>query len=38
MFRFIDGKIRGVRTLSVLPGPQADDNGAILRAPAPARS
>ncbi len=31
MFRFIDGKIRGVRTLSVLPGPQADDNGAIVR-------
>jgi hypothetical protein len=37
-FRFIDGKIRGVRTLSVLPGPQADDNGAIVRPPAPARS
>lgn len=37
-FRFIDGKIRGVRTLSVLPGPQADDNGNIVRAPAPARS
>lgn len=36
MFRFIDGKIRGVRTLSVLPGPQADDNGAIVRPPAPA--
>jgi hypothetical protein len=33
MFRFIDGKIRGVRTLSVLPGPQADDNGAIVRRP-----
>jgi hypothetical protein len=35
MFRFIDGKIRGVRTLSVLPGPQADDNGAIVRAAPP---
>ena len=33
---YIDGKIRGVRTLSVLPGPQADDNGAIVRPPAPA--
>jgi len=33
-FRFIDGKIRGVHTLSVLPGPQADDNGGIVRAPA----
>lgn len=32
-FRFIDGKIRGVHTLSVLPGPQADDNGDIVRAP-----
>jgi hypothetical protein len=32
-FRFIDGKIRGVHTLSVLPGPQADDNGGIVRAP-----
>ena len=30
-FRFIDGKIRGVHTLSALPGPQADDNGAIVR-------
>ena len=36
-FRFIDGKIRAVHTISVLPGPQADDNGAIVRAPAPAR-
>jgi len=35
-FRFIDGKIRGVRTLSVLPGPQSDDNGGIVRRPAPA--
>ena len=30
-FRFIDGKIRGVRTLSVLPGPQANDEGGIAR-------
>jgi len=37
-FRFIDGKIRAVHTISVLPGPQADDNGAIVRPPAPARS
>ena len=29
---------RGVHTLSVLPGPQADDNGDIVRAAAPARS
>ena len=35
-FRFIDGKIRGVHTVSVLPGPQADDNGGIVRAPAAA--
>jgi hypothetical protein len=39
MFRFIDGKIRGVHTISVnltgAPSPQADDNGAILRGPAP---
>jgi hypothetical protein len=39
MFRFIDGKIRGVHTISVNltnnPSPQADDNGAILRGPAP---
>jgi hypothetical protein len=33
-FRFIDGKIRAVHTLSVLNGPQADDNGGIVRAPA----
>ena len=37
-FRFIDGKIRGAHTLSVnlgtMPSPQADDNGAIVRAPA----
>ena len=36
-FRFIDGKIRGAHTLSVnlgsMPSPQADDNGAIVRAP-----
>ena len=37
-FRFIDGKIRGVRTLSVLPGPQADDNGNIVRPTPPAKS
>lgn len=37
-FRFIDGKIRAVHTLSVLRGPQADDNGGIVRPPAPARS
>jgi hypothetical protein len=30
-FRFIDGRIRGVHTLSALPGPQADDNGGIVR-------
>lgn len=30
-FRFIDGKIRAVHTLSVLPGPQADDEGGIVR-------
>jgi hypothetical protein len=35
-FRFIDGRIRGVHTLSALPGPQADDNGGIVRAAAPA--
>jgi hypothetical protein len=36
-FRFIDGKIRAVHTISVLPGPQSDDNGVILRtAPRPA--
>jgi len=33
-FRFVDGRLRGVHTLSVLPGPQADDDGAIVRAPA----
>jgi hypothetical protein len=36
-FRFIDGKMRAVHTLSVnlgsMPSPQADDNGAIVRAP-----
>ena len=37
-FRFIDGKLRAVHTISVLPGPQADDNGGIVRAPAPERS
>lgn len=39
-FRFIDGKIRAVHTLSVnlgqMPSPQADDEGAIVRAPAAA--
>jgi hypothetical protein len=30
-FRFIDGKIRAVHTLSVLPGPQATDEGGIVR-------
>ncbi|MEO6153044.1 MAG: hypothetical protein ABIT09_11140 [Croceibacterium sp.] len=29
-FRYIDGRIRAVHTLSVLNGPQADDNGAII--------
>jgi hypothetical protein len=28
-FRFIDGKIRAVHTLSVLPGPQANDDGSV---------
>jgi hypothetical protein len=37
-FRYIDGKLRAVHTISVLPGPQADDNGGIIRAPAPPRS
>jgi hypothetical protein len=32
-FRFIDGKIRGVRTLSALAGPQADDNGRMVGGP-----
>jgi hypothetical protein len=35
-FRYIDGKIRAVHTISVLPGPQSDDNGAIIRPPAAA--
>ena len=30
-FRFIDGKIRLAHTLNPIPGPQADDNGAIVR-------
>ena len=30
-FRFIDGKIRAVHTLSALQGPQADDDGGIIR-------
>jgi hypothetical protein len=29
-FRFIDGKIRAVHTLSVLPGPQANDDGGFV--------
>ncbi len=33
-FRFIDGKIRAVHTLTPIPGPQADDEGGIVRAPA----
>lgn len=37
-FRYIDGKLRNIHTLSVnlgtMPSPQADDNGAIVRAPA----
>ena len=37
-FRFIDGRIRAVHTLSVLPGPQSDDNGGIVRPPAPPKS
>ena len=32
-FRYIDGRIRAVHTLSALPGPQADDNGGIIRPP-----
>jgi hypothetical protein len=37
-FRFIDGKIRAVHTISVLPGPQANDEGGIVRAPTPPKS
>ena len=33
-FRFIDGKIRAAHTLNPIPGPQADDDGAIVRPPA----
>jgi len=36
-FRYVDGKLRAIHTLSVnlgtMPSPQADDNGAIVRAP-----
>jgi len=36
-FRYIDGKLRNIHTLSVnlgtMPSPQADDDGAIVRAP-----
>ncbi len=35
-FRYVDGRIRAVHTLSVLNGPQADDLGAIVRATPPA--
>jgi hypothetical protein len=31
VFRYIDGKIRLVHTVSVTPGPQVDDNGAVIR-------
>ena len=34
-FRYIDGKLRAVHTLSALAGPQSDDNGGIVRAPTP---
>jgi hypothetical protein len=30
-FRFIDGKMRAVHTLSALPGPQANDDGGMVR-------
>ena len=30
-FRFVDGRIRSVHTLSVLPGPQANDEGGMDR-------
>jgi hypothetical protein len=35
-FKYLDGRLRAVHTLSALPGPQADDNGAIVRAAPPA--
>jgi hypothetical protein len=40
-FRYVDGKIHAVHTLSLIPGggaaqPQADDNGGMVRNPAPA--
>lgn len=31
VFQFVNGKIRQIHTISVTPGPQADDNGAIVR-------
>ena len=38
-FRYVDGKLRNIHTLSVnlgtMPSPQADDNGAMVRAPVP---
>jgi hypothetical protein len=30
-FRYIDGRIRSVHTLTPIPGPQADDNGGMVR-------
>lgn len=30
-FRYVDGKFRQIHTLTAIPGPQADDNGAIVR-------
>ncbi len=41
-FRFIDGKIRGVHTLSVnlgsTPSPQANDDGSIVRMSPPPKA
>ena len=34
-FRYIDGKFRLVHTLTPIPGPQVDENGAIIRGPDP---
>jgi len=30
-FRYIDGKFRLIHTLTPIPGPQVDDNGAVVR-------
>jgi hypothetical protein len=30
-FRYIDGKFRLIHTLTAIPGPQVDDNGAAIR-------